>query len=252
MIRKASGGALRRRSGRYATTSTSHRGDRRGQRSPATRPTTISNSDASRRRDLGVLVEARSTPQVHIGGERADHEDLGVREVDQAQHAVDQRVAQRDQRVDRALGQPGDRQLREVPDQIRRSSTGRSREIDQSRPVRPGACAPGRTGGPIRGPDWSNRMDQDFGISSSGDNRAGVDLERPDLDLAGSSSPVAVELVGHAGRRTGLVVAGRRKVFRSARVVLPALMPSRKMFAASYATSAYVPGSALSTSPCSP
>ena len=34
-------------------------------------------------------------------GEDPDHEDLGVREVDEPQHAVDERVAQGDQCVDR-------------------------------------------------------------------------------------------------------------------------------------------------------
>ena len=50
--------------------------------------------------------------------EHAEHEDLGVREVDQPEHAVDQRVADRDERVDRAVGQSVDGQL---PEQVARA-----------------------------------------------------------------------------------------------------------------------------------
>ncbi len=35
-------------------------------------------------------------------GERADHEDVAVREIDEAQDAIDHRVAQRDQGVERS------------------------------------------------------------------------------------------------------------------------------------------------------
>ena len=43
--------------------------------------------------------------------ERAEHEDVAVREIDEAQDAIDHRVAQRDERVDRALRQPVDELL---------------------------------------------------------------------------------------------------------------------------------------------
>jgi hypothetical protein len=46
--------------------------------------------------------------------ERADHEDLAVREIDHAHDAVDHRVADRDQPVDGAEGQPVDELLDEV------------------------------------------------------------------------------------------------------------------------------------------
>ena len=48
------------------------------------------------------------------GREGAVHEHLGVREVDQLEHAVDQRVAQRDQRVQAADGHGVDEGLEEL------------------------------------------------------------------------------------------------------------------------------------------
>ena len=66
----------------------------------------------------GRVASKPRRPRSTSGGEGADHEDLGVREVDQAQHAVDQGVAERDEGVDRALVEARDGQLRETPDQI--------------------------------------------------------------------------------------------------------------------------------------
>ena len=51
-------------------------------------------------------------------GEDADHEDLGVGEVDEPQHAVDERVAEGDQGVDRAERQPVDRLGPELVDEV--------------------------------------------------------------------------------------------------------------------------------------
>ena len=58
--------------------------------------------EAERRRGQ---AEPERAPQAD-GGEGADHEDVAVREVDQLDDAVDERVADRDQRPDRAVGQP--------------------------------------------------------------------------------------------------------------------------------------------------
>jgi hypothetical protein len=49
---------------------------------------------------------------------RSHHEDLGVGEVDQFQHPVDQRVPEGDERVDGALRQPVDGVLSEIGDQV--------------------------------------------------------------------------------------------------------------------------------------
>ena len=43
--------------------------------------------------------------------ERAEHVDIPVREIDEPQHAEDHRVAERDQRIDRALREPVDELL---------------------------------------------------------------------------------------------------------------------------------------------
>ena len=40
-----------------------------------------------------------------VGAEAPHHEDLGVGEVDEPQHAVDERVAERDQGVEEAVGE---------------------------------------------------------------------------------------------------------------------------------------------------
>ncbi len=74
-----------------------------------------------RHRDaLVVRVPARREAEQHEGpvhAEHAEHEDLGVREVDEAQHAVDERVADGDEGVDRAVGQAVDGECPEVPSQ---------------------------------------------------------------------------------------------------------------------------------------
>src|SRR5690606_7401733 len=49
-----------------------------------------------------------------VAGEGPQHEDLGVREVDELQHAVDHRVAQRDEGVDRTQGKTVDEVLEEL------------------------------------------------------------------------------------------------------------------------------------------
>ena len=49
--------------------------------------------------------------------ERAVHEDFGVREVDEAQHAVDEGVAERDKGVDGTEREARDRQRPEVVDE---------------------------------------------------------------------------------------------------------------------------------------
>ncbi len=54
---------------------------------------------------------------VQSSGEGAVHEDFGVGEVDQLQDAVDHRVAEGDERVDRAVGETGDGELEEVIEQ---------------------------------------------------------------------------------------------------------------------------------------
>jgi hypothetical protein len=45
--------------------------------------------------------------------ERADHVDVAVREVEQLQDPVDERIAERDQRIDAAEDDPVDRELEE-------------------------------------------------------------------------------------------------------------------------------------------
>ena len=54
----------------------------------------------------GALAVADDRVDDDEAAERAGHEDLAVGEVEQLQHAVDQRVAEGDQRVHRAAGQP--------------------------------------------------------------------------------------------------------------------------------------------------
>ena len=76
-----------------------------------------STSEDADEHEPGLRDPARLDPQPLHGEERAegaDHEDLGVGEVDQAQHAVDEGVAERDQRVDRARGQPVDGEAPEL------------------------------------------------------------------------------------------------------------------------------------------
>ena len=59
---------------------------------------------------IGVEVERVGE---EIAGEGAQHVDVAVREVDEAQHPVHHRVAERDEGVDRAERQPVDQLLEE-------------------------------------------------------------------------------------------------------------------------------------------
>ena len=56
----------------------------------------------------------RHPPPYVEAGERPDHEHVAVREVDEAQHAINHRVAQRDERVDRAEREAVDELLEEL------------------------------------------------------------------------------------------------------------------------------------------
>ena len=60
--------------------------------------------------DRGGGVEVERVGEV-IAGEGAQHVDVAMREVDQAQDPVDHRVAERDEGVDRAERQPVDQLL---------------------------------------------------------------------------------------------------------------------------------------------
>ena len=65
------------------------------------------------------LIPVRGTGDAHgvdaeDRGVDPEREDLGVGEVDQAQDAVDERVAEGDQRIDRAERQPVDRLGKEL------------------------------------------------------------------------------------------------------------------------------------------
>ena len=60
----------------------------------------------------GVPVDGEETEQ-RRADERAEREDVAVREVDQLDDAVDHRVAQRDQRVDGAVGDAEVKRLEE-------------------------------------------------------------------------------------------------------------------------------------------
>ena len=68
---------------------------------------------------VGVAArrEAQDDVETEVGAEHAEHEDLGMREVDQSQYAEHQRVADGHQRVDRAPRQAVDRQLPEAVSQ---------------------------------------------------------------------------------------------------------------------------------------
>ena len=62
--------------------------------------------------DRRVRVEVERVGEV-VPGERAEHVDVAVREVDEAQHAVHHRVPERDQRVDGAEREAVDELLEE-------------------------------------------------------------------------------------------------------------------------------------------
>ena len=59
-----------------------------------------------------IRVELQRVGQ-EVAGERAEHVHVAVREIDQPQHAVDHRVAERDERVDRAERETVDELLEE-------------------------------------------------------------------------------------------------------------------------------------------
>jgi len=63
-------------------------------------------------------VDAQKLRTTEQRSHRADHEDFGVGKVDEPQHAVDEGVAERDERVDRAERKALDRQIPErLPEQ---------------------------------------------------------------------------------------------------------------------------------------
>ena len=123
-------------------------------------------------RALVVDVPAGGEAEEHqdrVLPEHAEHEDLGMGEVDQAENAVDQGVADRDQGVDRAVGQPVDGQLPEEIaqrldieiDRWRRVAAGSRRDPSSCSFMPSVCCSPGaadvrtRTGGgrrPLRTP----------------------------------------------------------------------------------------------------
>ena len=88
-----------------------------------------------------------------VAAERAGHEHLAVREVDQLQHAVDERVAEGDQRVHRSAGQSEQQIVQEFGQERtplgwsgRSSSRGGMRErqfeMMTGRRGGPGRCGP--------------------------------------------------------------------------------------------------------------
>ena len=88
--------ALRRRSGANATRS-------------SRMPTTPREHDAADERD----AERQARGDERVRGERGGHEDRRVREIEDVEHAEDQRVADREQRVNGAQEKPVDELLRE-------------------------------------------------------------------------------------------------------------------------------------------
>src|SRR3954467_4612549 len=89
--------------------------------------------------------------------ERADHEDVAVGEVDQLDDPVDQRVADRDQREDRAVRQAREEvvgQVREVvlgPGEVLDAVEDRQREKDDDQAVLVGKTAQRRAEAPAQG-----------------------------------------------------------------------------------------------------
>ena len=78
---------------------------------PTMEPAIISVS--SSQTGHGGIARAAQHLEDAEADERPDHEDVAVGEVQQLEHAVDERVAEGDQRVRAALGQAVERQLRE-------------------------------------------------------------------------------------------------------------------------------------------
>ena len=94
-----------------------HRDEQHARRAPAT---TASPRNAAA--IFGAEIKA---------GERAEHEDIAVREIDEAQHAINHRVAQRDQRVDRAEREAVDELLEKL-----RSCSAQVRGVRSATPSR--------------------------------------------------------------------------------------------------------------------
>ena len=91
------------RNGRYATNHSTRRGDRTHHRNDEARR--ASARDSAPGETPADIPNSRRDE--HRGGDHpAEHEDVAVREVDQLEDAVDERVAERDERVERALGEP--------------------------------------------------------------------------------------------------------------------------------------------------
>ena len=105
LISGAMRGALR--NGRYA---------KRSITTPSTaQPAIAASVTSTSSAQIGTIGFDRAAEQLQRAeaDERADHEDVAVREVQQLQDAVDERVAERDQRVDAAERQRVDGELDE-------------------------------------------------------------------------------------------------------------------------------------------
>ena len=107
--RHAHGGDQRRQLGRRSERPVGHPFDHHVQR-PAGDHRDYQRCEQSddQPEDRRLLGETDDWPEPDGRDERADHEHLAVGEVDQLDDSVDERVAERDQRPDRAVGQTGD------------------------------------------------------------------------------------------------------------------------------------------------
>ena len=133
VISGASFGALR--SGLYATRSIMTFS------TPQTTIATISEKKSPMTIPNGPVVRVRPTvPQMPERDERPDHEDLAVGEVDELDDPVDERVAERDQGVDRAVGEPEDEVVAEIGeaavlDEVVQAEVERQGEQHEDQPV---------------------------------------------------------------------------------------------------------------------
>ena len=112
--------------GRVEEPAADHRNDQRRRGSPAT-------SVAER----GVRAEVEDVERDRRRDHPADHEHVAVGEVDQLEDAVDERVAESDERVERAAREPDERELDErapVLDQV--DGEPRDDERDEDEPDR--------------------------------------------------------------------------------------------------------------------